>query len=186
MWWSSRQQRNIVTAMYYNNIEIFLLQNSAFQQSRSWVVLSSLVCSSTFSRLVTCPLVNLLCIHCWVEPSLLLSSLLKLKTWIHDNLCYVGIKSDSGQHSQFLRCFPSGFPRLNNIRGILHQYCNIWGIFLHQYCNIRGIFLQQWQSWLFLLLQCRVHLSSPAALPSNTSLYHNLDYKSPIIVRFLS
>ena len=28
----------------------------------------------------------------------------QLRTWIHDNLCYLTIKSDSGQHSQFLRC----------------------------------------------------------------------------------
>ena len=28
-----------------------------------------------------------------------------LRTWIHDNLCYLTIKSDSGQHSQFLRYF---------------------------------------------------------------------------------
>ena len=30
---------------------------------------------------------------------------LQLRIWIHDNLCYLTIKSDSGQHSQFLRCF---------------------------------------------------------------------------------
>ena len=28
----------------------------------------------------------------------------QLRTWIHDNFCYMTIKSDSGQHSQFLRC----------------------------------------------------------------------------------
>ena len=28
----------------------------------------------------------------------------QLRTWIHDNLCYLTIKSDTGQHSQFLRC----------------------------------------------------------------------------------
>ena len=27
-----------------------------------------------------------------------------LRTWIHDNLCYLSIKSDTGQHSQFLWC----------------------------------------------------------------------------------
>ena len=31
----------------------------------------------------------------------------QLRTWIHDNLCYLTIKSDTGQHSQFLRCFRS-------------------------------------------------------------------------------
>ena len=29
----------------------------------------------------------------------------QLRTWIHDNLCCLTIKSDIGQHSQFLRCF---------------------------------------------------------------------------------
>ena len=33
----------------------------------------------------------------------------QLRTWIHDNLCYLTIKSDTGQHSQFLRCFTHGF-----------------------------------------------------------------------------
>ena len=28
----------------------------------------------------------------------------QLRTWIHDNLCYLTIKSDTGQYSQFLRC----------------------------------------------------------------------------------
>ena len=28
----------------------------------------------------------------------------QLRTWIHDNLCCLTIKSDTGQHSQFLRC----------------------------------------------------------------------------------
>ena len=29
----------------------------------------------------------------------------QLRIWIHDNLCYLNIKSDTGQPSQFLRCF---------------------------------------------------------------------------------
>ena len=29
----------------------------------------------------------------------------QLRTWIHGNLCYLTIKSDTGQHSQFLQCF---------------------------------------------------------------------------------
>ena len=29
----------------------------------------------------------------------------QLRTWIHDNLCHLTIKSDTAQHSQFLRCF---------------------------------------------------------------------------------
>ena len=30
----------------------------------------------------------------------------QLRTWNHDNLCYLTINCDTGQHSQFLRCFP--------------------------------------------------------------------------------
>ena len=33
----------------------------------------------------------------------------QLRTWVHDNHCYLGIKSDTGQHSQFLRCFVHDF-----------------------------------------------------------------------------
>ena len=29
----------------------------------------------------------------------------QLRTWINDNLCYLIINCDTGQHSQFLRCF---------------------------------------------------------------------------------
>ena len=29
----------------------------------------------------------------------------QLKTWIHDNLCHLRIKSDTDQYSHFLRCF---------------------------------------------------------------------------------
>ena len=42
-----------------------------------------------------------LCLRHWLQ-------FWQLRTWIHDNLCYLTIKSDTGQHSQFLRClFPS-------------------------------------------------------------------------------
>ena len=29
---------------------------------------------------------------------------LQLRIWIHDNICYLTIKSDTGQHLQFLQC----------------------------------------------------------------------------------
>ena len=29
----------------------------------------------------------------------------QLRTWIHNSLCFLTIKSDTGQHSQFLRCY---------------------------------------------------------------------------------
>ena len=31
----------------------------------------------------------------------------QLRTWIHDNICYLTINCDTGQHSQFLRCLMS-------------------------------------------------------------------------------
>ena len=31
--------------------------------------------------------------------------ILTTRTWIHDNLCYLKINCDTGQHSHFLRCF---------------------------------------------------------------------------------
>ena len=34
----------------------------------------------------------------------------QLRTWTHNNLFYLTIKSDTGQHSQFLRCFLDDFP----------------------------------------------------------------------------
>ena len=39
---------------------------------------------------------------------------LQLRTWIHDNLCYLTIKSDTGQHSQFLRCLLHFTPFFGN------------------------------------------------------------------------
>ena len=33
----------------------------------------------------------------------------QLRTWIHDSFCYLTINCDTGQHSQYLRCFFSEF-----------------------------------------------------------------------------
>ena len=41
----------------------------------------------------------------------------QLRTWIHDNLCYLTINCDTGQHSQFLRCF------INNIQFVAIARC---------------------------------------------------------------
>ena len=40
---------------------------------------------------------------------------LQLRTWIHDNLCYLTIKSDTGQHSQVLRCLMVSEPVSKNL-----------------------------------------------------------------------
>ena len=39
----------------------------------------------------------------------------QLRTWINDNLCYLTINCDTGQHSQFLRCLKSNNTRKLNI-----------------------------------------------------------------------
>ena len=41
----------------------------------------------------------------------------QLRTWIHDNLCCLTIKSDTGQHSQFLRCFDIFHDRIHILKG---------------------------------------------------------------------
>ena len=43
----------------------------------------------------------------------------QLRTWFHDNLCYLTIKSYTGQHSQFLRCFPHSFLYQRNQRKLV-------------------------------------------------------------------
>ena len=49
----------------------------------------------------------------------------QLKTWIHDNLCYLTIKSDTRQHSGFLRCLyispPDGLAS-GHFRGTSHKH----------------------------------------------------------------
>ena len=35
----------------------------------------------------------------------------QLRTWIHDNLWYLTLNCDTGQHLQFLRCLNDGFPK---------------------------------------------------------------------------
>ena len=45
----------------------------------------------------------------------------QLRTWVHDNHCYLGIKSDTGQHSQFLRCLSS--PRASSARAVTGRRC---------------------------------------------------------------
>ena len=41
----------------------------------------------------------------------------KLRTWFHDNLCYLTINCDTGQHSQFLLCLRTKY-------GLLHWSCS--------------------------------------------------------------
>ena len=60
----------------------------------------------------------------------------QLRTWIHDNRCYLTIKSDTGQHSQFLRCFSHYqmsllslmIPRYEQIRWIACCYFSVQDI----------------------------------------------------------
>ena len=47
----------------------------------------------------------------------------QLGTWVHDNHCYLGIKSDTGQHSQFLRCFNSDWDCRFHTKPGRYVYC---------------------------------------------------------------
>ena len=54
--------------------------------------------------------------------------------WFHDNLCYLTITCDTGQHSQFLRCFTPHLPltsdcvcRAGRIMLEQHVTCDMWG-----------------------------------------------------------
>ena len=53
-----------------------------------------------------------------------------LNYWIHNNLCYLTIKSDTGQHSQFLRCF----------RGQKARFVTSWGLKMAR-------FAPKWTFW---------------------------------------
>ena len=44
----------------------------------------------------------------------------QLRTWIHDNLCYLTLNCDTGQHSQFLRCLSF---KLKSQFSIFDFYC---------------------------------------------------------------
>ena len=46
----------------------------------------------------------------------------QLRTWIHDILCYPTINCDTGQHSQFLRCFYQ-YPTFKLFNDILQNSC---------------------------------------------------------------
>ena len=54
---------------------------------------------------------------------------LQLRTWIHDNLCYLTIKSDSGQHSQFLRCFRMFVAWVSQISHVLVELSDLQWVF---------------------------------------------------------
>ena len=53
---------------------------------------------STFSQFFSFIFFNLWHLRLWLQYW-------QLRTWNHDNLCYLTINCDTGQHSQFLRCF---------------------------------------------------------------------------------
>ena len=63
---------------------------------------------STFSQLLLnffSAFLNLFLSTCELWHLILWLQYWQLRTWIHDNLCYLTINCDTGQHSQFLRCF---------------------------------------------------------------------------------
>ena len=79
------------------------------------------------------------------------------ETWIHDNLCYLTINSDSGQHSQFLRCSYIWMARpvaTNNSKVHVRVGFPCFGNALHLYfsaalvtmCKILYILLISWKA----------------------------------------
>ena len=50
----------------------------------------------------------------------------QLRTWIHDNLCYLTNNCDTGQHSQFLRCLQFKVILEGNILEIERSWERIW------------------------------------------------------------
>ena len=63
--------------------------------------------------------------------------------WIHDNLCDLTIKSDTGQHSQFLRCFPKAAKL-------------IWGLHIFE-CMISWYFIFAAAIVLTIVALCTLH-----------------------------
>ena len=59
---------------------------------------------------------------------------LQLRTWIHDNLCYLTIKSDTGQHSQFLRCFEISFTSAIMLFLKKSFYKKVFDVFVTEFC----------------------------------------------------
>ena len=50
-----------------------------------------------------------------------------LRTCIHDNFCYLTIKSDSGQHLQFLQCFSEDVPKWGPFSSSHLWFSEYWG-----------------------------------------------------------
>ena len=53
-----------------------------------------------------------------------------MRNWIHDNLCYLTIKSDTGQHSQFLRCFIS----MSSLKSLWYEIFRCLGWWKLNFC----------------------------------------------------
>ena len=67
------------------------------------------------------------------------------QTWVHDNHCYLGIKSDTGQHSQFLQCFWQHFM----LGFSWMQQGNRKRVCFNQFVLMRNHFDFQWESIFF-------------------------------------
>ena len=99
----------------------------------------------------------------------------KLRTLIHDNLCDLTIQSDTGQHSQFLRCFQNSLEHwIGNLfsqGGITMYFLLLQSLVTGRHHNVfyfLGIaWLLNWQSFLGLagaapvwVLASQCHLNS--------------------------
>ena len=58
----------------------------------------------------------------------------QLRTWIHDNLCYLTIKSDTGHYSQYLRCLWCTFDLRLSLHITWNKFSSLIGEFLAFSC----------------------------------------------------
>ena len=73
-------------------------------------------------------------------------SAMDTRTWIHDNLCYLPINCNTGQHSQFLRCF------IHTSASLLEHYISEKSQHLHLNLSAKSTYIKiAYFQWLFLL-----------------------------------
>ena len=93
-WWQF-----LLTIFYYNfrwRFSMMIFDDNFWWQFLVAILMKIFVGNflGTYFQPVTCDIWHWLEIQYW-----------QLRTWFHDNLCYLTINCDPGQHLQFLRCF---------------------------------------------------------------------------------
>ena len=85
----------------------------------------------------------------------------QLRTWIHDNLCDLTIKSDTGLRSKSLRCLNDGFPYVLVVFVLIHLSLSIFNL-----CQTKSFPYSFWKYSLkpFLILFWKGKLTQIRAL----------------------